>query len=135
LKALRPKCYPRQNEMPNVMKIKSKVWVYHGDTSHSSNAKAMRGAWHFITIPKNRSREISARFRALKRGWGSLPVIATIGQTSWKTSIFPDNKTKTYLLPLKASVRRSADIMSGDTITINLSVSVFPNRNSNDSIK
>ena len=44
------------------------------------------------------------------------------GKTTWKTSIFPDKKSGTYLLPLKADVRRREGIGAGDRITSSLEV-------------
>lgn len=87
--------------------MKVEVWLYPG----------MSG-WHFVTVPKKPSREITWRFGAMERGWGSLPVLVTVGRTSWKTSIFPDKKAGAYLLPLKADVRRKESIAAGDTITV-----------------
>lgn len=55
-------------------------------------------------------------FDVLAGGWGSLPVMATIGKTSWKTSIFPDKKSESYLLPLKAEVRKKEKIYEDQTI-------------------
>lgn len=87
--------------------MKVKVWLYPG----------MSG-WHFVTVPKKQSREITWRFGAMGRGWGSLPVLVTVGNTSWKTSIFPDKKAGAYLLPLKAEVRKKENITAGKTITV-----------------
>lgn len=89
----------------NVYKIKSKVFLYPG----------MAG-WHFICVPKEQSEDINKRFGARKRGWGSLPVLVTLGKTSWKTSIFPDKKSGSYLLPLKADVRKKEGVLSGDKV-------------------
>ncbi len=55
-------------------------------------------------------------------GWGSLPVRATIGITTWKTSIFSNKKTRTYLLPLKAEIRKQENIAEGDDIKVTLEV-------------
>jgi hypothetical protein len=46
------------------------------------------------------------------------------GGTSWKTSIFPDKKTGTYLLPLRASVRKREKIAAGDKIAFSVEVRV-----------
>ena len=46
----------------------------------------------------------------LRRGFGSVRVSATTGVTTWKTSIFPDGKTGTYLLPVKKAVRQAASL-------------------------
>ncbi len=95
----------------NVFNVRAKVWLYPG----------MAG-WHFVTIPKKQSERIKKVFGAKKRGWGSLPVMATIGETHWETSIFPDKKVGAYLLPLKAEVRKKADIALGDMIRLALEI-------------
>jgi hypothetical protein len=58
----------------------------------------MPGAWHFLTIPADAADEIKARSQGERRGFGSVRVQATIGQTTWATSIFPDTKSSSYLL-------------------------------------
>jgi len=40
-------------------------------------------------------------------------VTATIGETRWKTSIFRDNRSAAYLLPIKASVRLREQLQAG----------------------
>jgi hypothetical protein len=95
----------------NVFKMKATVWQYPG-----------AGGWHFLTLPQEESEIIKEAFGALKQGWGSLPVTVTIGQTVWKTSIFPDSKTGSYLLPLKAEVRKKEKIGIGDTITFSIEI-------------
>ena len=72
--------------------------------------------WHFVSVPKKQSEGIKKSFGTPKRGWGSIPVIVTIGKTTWKTSIFPDKQSNGYLLPLKSEVRKKEQIFSGDTI-------------------
>lgn len=67
-----------------------------------------------MSLPKTLSARLKKTYGKQQRGWGSLPVIMTLGQTTWKTSIFPDRKAGTYLLPLKAAVRKKANINMGD---------------------
>lgn len=88
------------------------LWIYPGGTA----------AWHFITVPKKESALIKKTFGSLARGWGSLPVSATIGDTTWNTSIFPDSKSGTYLLPVKAVVRRAEGIVERDTVNVALTI-------------
>ena len=40
------------------------------------------------------------------KGWGSIPVTATIEVSSWKTSVFFDSKSKCYVLPIKAEIQK-----------------------------
>ena len=76
----------------------------------------MPGAWYFLTIPADAADEIKARSHGERRGFGSVRVQATIGQTTWATSIFPDTKSASYLLPVKAAVRRKTGIEEGDAV-------------------
>ncbi len=79
-------------------------------------------AWHFVSIPKKEGQEIKERFRSLAKGWGSLPVIARLGKSNWKTSIFPDKRISSYLMPLKASIRESEGIRAGDDIVFAIEI-------------
>lgn len=90
----------------------SSVWLY----------PSAQAAWHFITVPEQMSASIKDTFGASAKGWGSIPVKATIGKTSWDTSIFPDKKRKAYILPLKTAVRKAEDIGKGDRIKVVLRI-------------
>ncbi len=94
-------------------KMRSKVWLYPG-----------MAAWHFVTLPKKESEQIKKLFGDQKRGWGSLPVVVTIGSTSWKTSIFPDKKAGAYLLPIKSQIRKAEGIKAGNTIELVVEIRV-----------
>lgn len=89
---------------------KAKLWVYAGQS-----------AWHFVSVPKKESTRIKALFGGLQRGFGSFPVTVTIGKTTWRTSIFPDSKTGTYLLPVKFDVRKKEGLTVGRTVVTQLS--------------
>lgn len=95
----------------NLYKIRSEVFLYPG----------MAG-WHFIGIPKKQSADIKKRFNKKTRGWGSLPVQVTLGKTTWKTSIFPDKKSESYLLPLKADVRKKEGVSNGNKVNFNIQI-------------
>jgi len=53
------------------------------------------------------------------RGFGSVKVEATIGDVAWRTSVFPLNSGG-YILPIKAEVRRKAEIGAGDQVALKL---------------
>lgn len=89
----------------------AEVWLWPGEA-----------AWHFVSLPKDLSAEIKEFYQGRTRGWGSLPVEATLGQTIWQTSIFPDNKSGQYLLPLKASVRKAEAIVAGSNCKVGLEI-------------
>ena len=95
-------------------KIKEKVWLWPSETA----------VWHFVYVSKKQSEDIRKKYNRSKRGFGSLPVEATIGKTKWKTSIFPQKKEGTYILPLKLDVRRKEEIAEGDVITYMIEIMV-----------
>lgn len=90
------------------MKFRAKIWVYSG-----------MGGWHFATLPASLAKKIRGGLQP-RRGFGSVRVLARIGKTEWKTSIFPDTKSKSYLLPVKANVRKAERIIGGKTVQIEL---------------
>jgi len=77
-----------------------------------------QGAWHFVTLSGRVSAQIRTARRAVRSAWGSVRVTAIVGQTSWKTSVFPDSKSGRYVLPIKARVRTSEGLKSGDVVRI-----------------
>ncbi len=72
----------------------------------------------FAPLPTLQTARIREILRAVTYGWGMVPVEARIGEASFTTSLFP--KDETYLLPIKAAVRRQTDITAGDKIRIDL---------------
>lgn len=56
-----------------------------------------------------------------KRGFGSVRVMATIGETTWKTSVFPQDKQSTWILLISKKVMRAEDLAPGDQITVSVS--------------
>ncbi len=90
--------------------LTSEIWQWNGKAS-----------WHFITIPEDLSKEIKNFDDMPRRGFGSVPVKVTIGETTWKTSIFPEKKG-TYVLPLKAIVRKKEKLTEGQKVKISFSL-------------
>ena len=83
-------------------------------------------AWHFITIDGEAGEALSgtALMRRMERslgGFGSLKVTATIGDSTFRTSLFP-SKELGWLLPVKASVRKAEGIGEGDAVQVILEV-------------
>ena len=94
-------------------KFKAKLWLYSGAS-----------AWHFITLGAALSKKIKAVVKDESSAWGSVKVLVRVKDFEWQTSIFPDTKIGSYLLPVKKQVRkklslRENDLISG-TITIKL---------------
>ncbi len=78
--------------------------------------------WYFITVPKEECCELEATSTLVSYGWGMIPVTAQIGETGWKTSLFP--KDGFYVVPVKAVVRKAERLRVGDAVTVRLAVDV-----------
>ena len=74
-----------------------------------------------MTLPADVADEVRAR-SGPRRGFGSVRVRASIGATTWETSVFPDTKSGSYLLPVKAEARRREGLEDGDTVAVTLEV-------------
>ncbi len=80
------------------------------------------GAWHFITLPKNVAKHIRCLIIKPVRGWGSIRVSVSIGSSTWKTSIFPDKKSASFVLPIKLAVRKAEKLNLGDKPEVTITV-------------
>ena len=78
--------------------------------------------WHYATVPEEECGVLEAVSGLVSYGWGVIPVRATVGQTTWGTSLFP--KDGSYLVPVKAAVRDAEGIELGDVVTVHLAVDV-----------
>ena len=79
-------------------------------------------AWHFASLPEALADEIEATYGHRAAGFGSLRVEVTIGKTRWSTSVFPDRKRGTYVLPLKKQVRVAEGLVAGAPAKVSLVV-------------
>ncbi|HPF52523.1 MAG TPA: DUF1905 domain-containing protein [Draconibacterium sp.] len=80
---------------------------------------ASPGGWFFVTLPTEISAEIREIFRSEEEGWGRLKATAKIGNSEWKTAIWFDRKMSSYLIPLKAEIRKKENLVAGKAIKIN----------------
>jgi Domain of unknown function (DUF1905) len=76
--------------------------------------------FYFVTIPAKISKDIKAVSKLVTYGWGVIPVGVQIGETEWETSLFP--KDDRYLVPIKASMRKTEQLEEGDKVTVRLEV-------------
>jgi hypothetical protein len=79
-------------------------------------------AWHLLYLPHTEAQLIRKRFKAKEKGWSSLPVEVQIAKTKWRTSIFYDRRADSYILPLKAEIRRKEGLMQGDIVSFKLKI-------------
>lgn len=78
----------------------------------------LQGGWHFATMPAKIALNIRENLGMLEEGWGRLQCTAEINNTLWTTAIWFDNKYQSYLLPIKASVRKELNINCDDMVSI-----------------
>ena len=84
-------------------------------------------AWHFVTIDGTAGAPLSGtalmrRLEGMSRGFGSLKVSVTIGESTFKTSVFPSKEQQGWLLPVKASVRKAEGLGEGDAVALVLTL-------------
>jgi hypothetical protein len=72
--------------------------------------------FHFVSVPAEDAEEIKDAASRVSYGWGMIPVSATIGATSFTTSLWPKNGS--YVLPLKDAVRNAEGIELDDVIDV-----------------
>jgi hypothetical protein len=83
--------------------------------------EATSGAWFFVSLPFDVSDEIEAT-AGPGNGFGSVRVEATVGTSTWRTSVFPSGERKTYVLPVKKAVRLAEGLSEGTEATVRLSL-------------
>jgi hypothetical protein len=80
--------------------------------------------WTFVSLPASESDEIRDLVGGLRRGFGSVRVRATIGTSTWITSIFPDSKAG-YVLPVKRPIRVAEALDVGDVAMVTIELIDF----------
>lgn len=96
--------------------FEAEVWIY----------PSMTASWHFVSLPQDIAKKISHQHASKKKAWGSIPVQAAIKNTTWQTSIFPDSRHGTYILPIKAQVRKQEHVQSRDILNMKIQITVAP---------
>lgn len=89
----------------------AELWLYPGEAG-----------WHFLTLPPAVADDIRAQSAGRSKAFGLVQVTAEIAGQTWQTSLFPDNKEGSYLLPVKKAIRAKARISEGDAVEVRLSV-------------
>jgi hypothetical protein len=66
------------------------------------------GGWYFVSLPKKISKEIRENLKWQEEGWGRMKAFAQIEDLNWETAIWFDTKHDTYILPIKAGIRKKS---------------------------
>lgn len=96
-------------------RFRAELWQWDARTSDS---------WFFVTLPPDLADDIEARHGHRAAGFGSLKVEVTIGSTTWRTSIFPDTKQQSYVLPVKKLVRTKEHLTPDHPVEVALRLMV-----------
>jgi hypothetical protein len=89
-------------------KFAEPIWYWRGPAPY-----------HYVTVPE-RVRDGLREWAFISYGWGMIPVTATIGGTTWPTSLFP--KDGGYVLPLRDSVRAAEELEIDDSPRVTLRI-------------
>ncbi|WP_067566767.1 DUF1905 domain-containing protein [Nocardia acidivorans] len=87
------------------------LWVWEGPAS-----------WYFTSLPEEVADEIEQEHGHRAAGFGSVRVRVTVGGSKWATSLFPNRKAGTYMLPMKKPVRVAEGLDVGDSFQVELEV-------------
>ena len=85
-----------------------------------------RGTYHLVTLTGEIAEAISMHERlhrlefGARRGFGSVKVIARIGGTQWKSSIFPQRGKAEWILLVSKKVMRAEDLSEGDSVALEI---------------
>lgn len=98
--------------------VRGPVWLWQGE-----NGQPAKAAWYLLTIDGETAQAIRAN-AVNAAAWGSVYVEATIGGTTWRTSLFPSKTVGGWLLPLKAAVRKAEKLAEGTLVEAVLSLPI-----------
>lgn len=85
-----------------------------------------RGTYHLVTITGETAEAIAMHERlhrlefGARRGFGSVKVMARVGETEWKTSVFPQKDRSEWVLLISRKVMRAEDLAEGDPVALEL---------------
>jgi hypothetical protein len=91
------------------IEFNSTIWYWRGPAP-----------WYFVTVPAKQCHDLNAIVGTVTYGWGMIPATIRIGNTEWKTSLFP--KDGSYIVPIKAIARKAEHLEEGDTVSVRLEV-------------
>lgn len=85
-----------------------------------------RGTYHLVTITGQTAEAIAMHERmhrlefGARRGFGSVKVMARVGETEWKTSVFPPKARSEWVLLISRKVMRAENLAEGDPVALEL---------------
>lgn len=101
------------------MENKGIQYIFSAKVFRYSTSSDMVG-WTIALLPKELSVEIRNNFKHLEQGWGRMKATAKVGNSQWGTAIWFDTKQDTYLLPIKALIRKKEAIVLDEDVEISI---------------
>lgn len=92
-----------------VLAFSAEIWTWRGPAPY-----------YFVSVPEDESDDIADVASAVTYGWGMIPVVVTVGETVWTTSLWP--KDGGYVVPLRDKVRAAEQLEEGDTVSVRLEI-------------
>lgn len=95
-------------------RFKEKLYLWPGEG----------GNWHFLPISKESGQRIREEF-ATKRDGKRLALVKVevkINQSVWETSLFYSTISRSYLLPVKAEIRKLEGIQAGEKVSFSIRI-------------
>lgn len=92
-----------------IVSFDAELWLWEARRTDS---------WTFVSLPVDASEDIRDVVGAPVHGFGSVRVKVTIGASTWKTSIFPDKASGSFVLPIKRTIRQAEKLDAGDAATV-----------------
>ena len=89
----------------------AKIWQHQG-----------QGGWYFVSLPLEFTKEIRENLKWQEEGWGRMKATASVNQLEWDTAIWFDKKHDTYLLPIKAEIRKKAKLELNQIMEVCISI-------------
>jgi len=88
--------------------LTAKIWRWGGGLA----------SWHFIYVPRDLSEMLRHRFPSS----AMIRCRYTLGETTWESTMFRNNRENNYLIPIKQKVRKQEGLMDGDEICIKIQI-------------
>lgn len=101
------------------MEDKGIKYVFSAKVYQYSSSAEMSG-WTVVFFPRDMALNLRNNFKSLEEGWGRMKVTAKIGDSEWQTAIWFDTKQDTYLLPLKAAIRKKEKIEAESIVNVTI---------------
>ena len=89
-----------------VVRFSGSLWEYQGEAP-----------WVFVTLPPDAAEQIRHRVPR-SGGFGTIKVEVEVGESRWRTSLFPDKASESFLVPVKREIRTREGLGVGDVVRV-----------------